>query len=103
MRRRDFIIGIAGSATAWPFAGRAQQGDRMRWIGFLIPGNSGSDPLRVLLAEFHQGLRELGWIEGQNLGVVYRFAEGKQDQLPILALELIRSGVELIVAEGTPA
>jgi putative ABC transport system substrate-binding protein len=102
MKRREFLSLVAGAA-AWPLAARAQPPDRVRRIGFLVPGNAGSDALRLLLSEFLQGLRELGWIERQNVGIEYRFAEGKQDLLPDLALELVRSGVELIVAEGTPA
>jgi putative ABC transport system substrate-binding protein len=103
MRRREFVTLLGGAVGAWPLAAGAQQTERVRRIGFLVPGNSGSDALRVLLGEFRQGLREFGWIEGRNVGIEYRFAEGKQDLLPALAVELVRSGVELIVAEGTPA
>jgi putative ABC transport system substrate-binding protein len=77
MRRREFIAGL-GSAAAWPLAARAQQ-TAMPVIGFLSTG----DPTNVL-APFHQGLKEAGFVEGQNLTIEYRSAEGHYDRLPAL-------------------
>ena len=74
MRRRDFIKVIAGSATAWPLVARAQQAEKIRRIGALI-GYAEGDPIaKSRVAAFVQGLQQLGWIEGRNLRVEYRFA-----------------------------
>jgi putative tryptophan/tyrosine transport system substrate-binding protein len=102
MRRRDFIA-LIGGAAAWPLAARAQQMARVRTIGFLLPGGSRTTVVRAQLEAFRQGLREYGWIEGQNISVEYRFAEGKEDALAEFAAELVRLRLDLIVAEGTAA
>ena len=102
MRRRDFLSVIAG-ATAWPLAARAQQTAGMRTIGFLLPGGSRTTVVRAQLEAFRQGLKEYGWIEGQNVSIEYRFAEGKEDALAEIAAELVRLRLDVIVAEGTAA
>src|SRR5260370_19748128 len=101
-KRRDFIA-VMGGAAAWPVAARAQQPARVRTIGFLLPGGSRTTVMRAQLEAFRQGLKEYGWIEGQNISVEYRFAEGKEDALAEFAAELVRLRLDVIVAEGTAA
>jgi putative tryptophan/tyrosine transport system substrate-binding protein len=100
MRRRDFIRGIAYSATAWPLTATAQQATNPV-IGFLSIGSPPFDAAR--LAAFRLGLSETGYVEGRNLAAEYRWAEGHNDQLPALAAELVRRPVALIAAIGGPA
>jgi putative ABC transport system substrate-binding protein len=95
MKRREFIAGI-GSASAWPFAARAQQ-RQMPVIGYISIGES-----EKALTPFRQGLREMGFIEGQNVAVEYRFTED-YDRMPALATELVRRQVTVIFAVSTPA
>jgi putative ABC transport system substrate-binding protein len=99
VRRREFIILLA-SATACPLAAHAQQqAGKVPRIGYLRVTSPADRP--PLLDTFRQGLRELGWIEGQNIVIDYRFAEGRLDRLPDLAAELVRLKVDLIVSLGT--
>ena len=100
MHRRDFIKVIASSATAWPLATRAQQSS-MPVIGYLGPGSVHSDAFRV--TGFRQGLKEAGYVEGQNLKIEYRFAEDHYDLLPVMAADLVRHQVAVIVATSASA
>jgi len=100
MKRREFIAGLAGLAAGWPLVARAQP-SAMPVIGFLGSRASGEDP--QLLTSFRLGLKEFGFIEGQNLAIEYRFAENKYDRLPNLAADLVQRRVALIVANGPAA
>src|SRR5262249_5574103 len=97
--RRKFLATLLGAATAWPLAARAQQA-AMPAIGFLNPTfiESNADRLRG----FHRGLKDAGYVDGENVAVVYRWAEGQNDRLPELAAELVRRQV-LVIACFTPA
>jgi ABC-type uncharacterized transport system substrate-binding protein len=99
MRRREFIT-LLGGAAAWPFATRAQQQPRIAKVGHLESGLPSTSP--NLLAAFRQGLRGLGYVEGQNLLIVSRYGEGREERLPQLAKELVQSGVDVIFAIGPP-
>ena len=99
MRRRDFIAALGGAA-AMPLAVRAQQqAGKMPRIGYLRLTSPSDRP--PLLDAFRQGLRELGWVEGQNIVIDYRFAEDRLDRLPDLAAELVRLKVDILVSVGT--
>jgi len=100
MNRRAFVTGLAAVLAA-PLAIDAQQPLRVPRIGYLEFGTAA--PGTSFLEAFRQGLRDIGWIEGQNIALAVRYAEGKRDQLPELAAELVRRKVDLIFASTTPA
>jgi len=103
MRRREFSTLLGGAATAstvWPFAARAQQ-KAVPVIGFL--GGSTPRQAAALVAGFHQGLNETGYVEGQNVVIDYRWPEGSYDRLPAMAADLVGRRVDVIVAGGPPA
>jgi putative ABC transport system substrate-binding protein len=101
MKRRTFITLLGGAAAVgWPLAARAQQPARVPRIGFLHYGSPGPSPE---VDAFRQGLRELGYIEGQNLTIEYRFASGRVERLPELAAELVNLKPDVIVTPTTPA
>src|SRR6266511_3472799 len=98
MRRRDFVT-LLGGAAAWPLAARAQQATRPPRIGWLSIGSPISH--RLSLAAFQDGLRALGYIEGGNFTIEYRWAEGNLTRLPELANQLVQQQVEIILAGGS--
>jgi ABC-type uncharacterized transport system substrate-binding protein len=99
MRRRKFIA-LLGGAAAWPLAARAQQATKIFRIGFLGATSASSWASRV--EAFRLGLRDLGYVEGKNILIEFRWAEEKYDQLPALAAELVRQKVDVLVIFGTP-
>jgi putative ABC transport system substrate-binding protein len=101
MRRRDFIAGIAGAAAAWPLAASAQQpASRIFRIGFV--GLPTADSLPKRPEAFRAGLRDLGYHEGRNVVIDFRWADGHYERLPALLSELVRLNVDVIVTHGTP-
>ena len=101
MRRRAFITLAGGVAAAWPLAARAQQAGKIARIGFL--GAASASAYARQVEGFRLGLHDLGYIEGTNTVIAYRWAEGNYARLPELAADLIRSNVDVIVTHGAPA
>jgi putative tryptophan/tyrosine transport system substrate-binding protein len=99
IRRREFVALIGGAVGTWPLAARAQQRERMARIGVLWPGA----PPDKWDEAFRQGLRTHGYVEGRNILLEYRWAEGNQERLPILAQELARLPLDVIVTTSAPA
>ena len=100
MKRRELIFLLGGAAVAWPLSTRAQQTGKVHRIGYLGISSPSLEPHYV--EAFRKKLRELGHIEGENITIEYRWAEGHDDRLPNLAAELVRLQPEVIVTTGTP-
>jgi ABC-type uncharacterized transport system substrate-binding protein len=102
VRRREFIALLGGAALTWSLGARAQQ-SAIPVIGFLSTGSPKATSTVNVLTAFRQGLADTGYVEGQNVGIEYRFAEGRYDRVPALAAELVRRPVAVIATSGTPA
>jgi putative tryptophan/tyrosine transport system substrate-binding protein len=99
MKRREFIT-LIGGAAAWPLAARAQQAGKVHRIGFLGSATAAGSAKNV--ESLRTGLREFGYVEGTNIGIEFRWAEGIYDRLPHLVAELIATNVDVLITHGTP-
>jgi putative ABC transport system substrate-binding protein len=102
VKRREFIAGAAG-VVAWPLAARAQQADRVRWIGVLLSGDENDPVYKSRVAAFTQALADLGWTEGRNVRIDTRWARGDINRIRALAQELVGLQPDVILTNGTPA
>ena len=102
MRRREFITLVGGAAASWPLGARAHSRQRSQWLDSCIRGRQQpNDQLGV--EPFRRGLQEIGYIEGRNVGIEFRWADGEYDRLPALAADLVGRQVSVIVAALLPA
>ena len=100
MKRREFITLLGGAAAAWPLAARAQQGERMRRIGVLIPLAADDPQSQRRMTAFVQGLQELGWTDGRNIRIDTRWTAGDTDRMRRHAAELLALAPDVILASG---
>jgi putative ABC transport system substrate-binding protein len=98
MRRRNLMLLVGGAVASWPLAGTRAQQKAMPVIGFLSGTSPG--PFAPYVTAFHQGLRETGYVEGQNVAIEYRWAEDRYDRLPGLAADLVSRKVDVIATGG---
>src|SRR5882757_4034142 len=101
MRRRDFVVLLGGAVAAWPLAARGQQSRKVPRIGVLLPGTAASFSLRT--KAFLEGLRDLGYLEGQTIAIEWKWGQDRVEGLSELAAELVGRNVDVIVTGGTPA
>jgi putative tryptophan/tyrosine transport system substrate-binding protein len=101
VKRREFITLLGGTAAAWPLAARGQQAGKVHRIGFLGSATAAGSAKPV--ESLRSGLREFGYVEGTNIAIEFRWAEGTYDRLPRLAAELIAANVDVLIVHGTPA
>jgi putative ABC transport system substrate-binding protein len=102
IQRREFIVGLGGAA-AWPLAARAQQGNRVRRIGLLMPGDENDPAMKPRTSAFTQGLADLGWTDGRNVRIDLRWGGGDTNRIPALAQELVGLQPDIILTNGTAA
>jgi ABC-type uncharacterized transport system substrate-binding protein len=102
VRRREFITLLGGAAAAWPITARAQQGERMRRIGILMSVAADGPEGQARLAAFLEGLQQLGWTDGRNVRIDYRWGGGDAELSRKYAAELVRLGPDVILASGDP-
>src|SRR5262249_18083391 len=98
--RRELLVALGGAAAAWPLAARAQQPGKLPTIGFL--GQSTRSATSEWTTAFVQRLRELGWIDGRNVAIEYRWGEGRDELFAQIAAEFVRLKVDVFVTAGTP-
>ena len=103
MRRREFITLLGGAAAAWPLAARAQQGERVRRIGVLMNLAADDAEGQARIAAFLQGLQQLGWTDGRNVRIDYRWAAGDAGRFQRYAEELLALAPDVILASATPS
>src|SRR5262249_17895526 len=102
LKRREFITLLGGAAAAWPLTGKAQQSERARRIGVLMPLAEGDQEARTLVATIMKGLQEQGWTVGRNISIDYRWAAGDAQRIQGFAKELIEQNCDLILARSSP-
>ena len=102
MKRRDFITLLGGAAATWPLGARAQQGGRVRRVGVLQPTAENDPETRSRIKAFRQGLAALGWTEGRDILIDYRYAAGDAARIKAHAAEMVSAGPDLILAVSTP-
>jgi putative tryptophan/tyrosine transport system substrate-binding protein len=98
MRRRQFIAGLGGTAVVWPLSARAQQPAKLLTVGFLGPTTPSVASQWV--SAFERRLRELGWVEGRNIDIEFRWAEGRSERFAEFAAEFVRLKVDITVDHG---
>jgi putative ABC transport system substrate-binding protein len=103
LRRRDFISLLGGVAAAWPFAARAQQAERVRRIGVLAAYAENDPEAQARVVAFRQALQGLGWTEGRNIAMEYRWGAGDSGRARTFVAELVSLKPDVILAHGTPA
>jgi putative tryptophan/tyrosine transport system substrate-binding protein len=103
MRRRAFIAMLAGAAAAWPLAARAQQADRMRRIGVLTVVDRSDPEAKTWVTALEQRLHQLGWEQGRNVRIDYRWAGGDEQRLATYAAELVAAAPDVLFSAGTPS
>ena len=104
MKRREFITLLGGAAATWPLAARAQQeGERIRRIGVLMGYPEGDPQAQANVTALRQGLQDLGWTEGRNVLIDYRWAGGQLELLPTYAAELVSAQPDVILVNGAAA
>src|SRR5580704_5194206 len=103
MQRREFVALVGGAVAAWPLVARAEAPEKMRRIGVLMTVGEDDAEGQARIAALREGLNQLGWVEGKNLAVEYRWAGGDMTRLRDQATELVRLAPDLIIANSTPA